>query len=352
MSMRKTCVLLLLLCALGVRSSARAEEVLVNAVVAEVNDRAITLHQVLNAVGKQLAELRTQYTGAQLQKKTAELVSEALRTLIWNALLVHEAERQLSEREKRQAQLTVDRIIKEMIGGAGSLLNLRQKLEQLGLTLEQEKRRQTEKQMVQMLLEREVRQLVSVRARDVRQYYLEHRSELHTPKQVRIRQILVRFTDYESKTEAGKVAGQVREKLRGGGDFAHLAKLYSHGPYAEQGGLWEFMEQGAFIAPVDEAAFSLGRGELSEVIEGPTGCHIIQVQDINPARTVPFAEAQADIQNSLYRQRYQERYRAYVEGLQQRARLFIYQQHLQAGTEHVLLRATPAPGAVLEAPAP
>ena len=350
--MRKACVVLLLLSALGVRGSARAEEVLVNAVVAEVNDRVITLHEVLGAVSEQLAQLRAQYAGVQLQQKTAELVGETLRTLIWNALLVEEAERQLTELEKQQAQFTVDRIIKEMIGSAGSLVNLRQRLEQLGLTLEQEKRRQTERQMVQTLLEREVRQLVSVRAEEVRRYYLEHRAEFHRPKQVRIGQILIRSADYESPAEARKTAEQVLEKLRAGGDFAHLAKLYSHGPYAREGGLWEFMEEGAFIAPVDEAAFSLGRGELSEVIEGPTGYHIIRVEDTTPARTVPFEEAQTDIQQNLYRQRYQERYRTYVEGLQQRARLHVYQQHLQAGIEHALLGAAPAAEAAQEAPAP
>ncbi len=350
MSMKKVCILAPLFIAVGLSTSTRAVEVLVNAVVAEVNDRAITLHDVLEAAREPLVRLRAERRVSLGQQETADLLSDVLRTLIWNSLLAEEADRQLTEMEKQQAQLTVDRIVKDMIGVAGSLVNLRQQLDQLGLTLEEEKRRRTETQMVQMLLDREVKQLISVRADEVRRYYGDHRSDFHQPKQVRIRQILIRYDDYESKAEARRVAEQVLEKLRGGGDFAHLAELYSHGPYSRQGGLWEFMEQGGFIGPVDEAAFSLGSVELSEVIEGPTGYHVIRVEDIKAERTAPFEEAQGNIQKQLYRERYRTRYQAYVQGLQQRARIRISQEHLRAAVDHVLsqpsatLELGPAPG--------
>jgi len=344
MKMREACVLGLVLLIVGSCRSARAAEVLVNAVVAEVNDRAITLYEVLGAAREPLVRLRAERRGSLGQQETADLLSDVLRTLIWNSLLAEEAERQLTEMEKQQAQLTVDRIVKDMIGAAGSLVNLRQQLDQLGLTLEEEKRRRTETQMVQMLLDREVKQLISVRADEVRRHYGDHRSDFHHPKQVRIRQILIRYDDYESRAEAQRTAREVLGKLRDGGDFSHFAELYSHGPYAREGGLWEFMQQGAFIGPVDEAAFSLGSGELSEVIEGPTGYHIIRVEDINPERTAPFEEAQGDIQKYLYRERYRTRYQTYVQGLQQRARIRISQEHLRAAVDHVLSQ----PSAALE----
>jgi parvulin-like peptidyl-prolyl isomerase len=311
-------------------------QVLVNAVVAEVNERAITLHEVLEAARGPLAGLRREHSGIELQQKTQELLLETVRALVWNALLVQEAERQLSEQEKQRAQLTVDRVVKEMIGTAGSLMNLRQQLEQLGFTLEEEKRRQTEKQMVEMLLEREVKQLVRVRADEVRQYYREHLAEFHQPKEVRIRQILVRYDDYESKEQAREAAEQALGKLRTGGDFVHLAQLYSHGPYAQTGGLWDFMKQGDFIGPIDAAAFSLPQGGLSDVIEGPIGYSIIRVEHIKPERTVPFQEAQAGIQQKLYNQRYQERRRAYLEQLQRRASVDIREQYLQMAIEEAL----------------
>jgi len=344
MTVRKTYTLALFLLIVGLCASTRAAEVLINAVVAEANDRAITLYQLLEAAREPLVRLRAERRGSPSQQETADLLSDVLRTLIWNSLLAEEAERQLSEMEKQQAQLTVDRIIKDMIGTAGSLVNLRRQLDQLGFTLEEEKRRRTEAQMVRMLLDREVKQLISVRAEEVRRYYRDHLSEFHQPKQVRIRQILIRYDDYKSKAEARKVAQQVLEKLRGGGDFARLAELYSHGPYSRQGGLWEFMEQGAFIGPVDKAAFSLASGQLSEVIEGPTGYHTIRVEDIKPERTAPFEEAQADIQKQLYQQRYRQRYQTYVRGLQQRGRIRINQEHLRAAVAYVLSQPLGRPG--------
>lgn len=342
--MRRAGVLLVLAVVVSAAGAVRAEEVLVGAVVAEVNDRVITLDELLKAAREPMAQLRGKYSGAELEQRAAQLLAETAHRLIWNALLVEEAERRLTEVEKRQAQLTVDRVIKEMIGTAGSLVNLRRQLDQLGLTLAEEKRRQTEKQMVRMLLDREVRQLVSVRAEEVRRYYREHLDEFHQPKQVRIRQILIRYDDYESKEEALKTARQVLEKLRRGADFAHLAQLYSHGPYARQGGLWEFMEPGGFIKPVDEVAFKLAPGQLSDVIEGPTGYHIIRVEEVKPERTVPFSEAQTDIYKKLYRQHYQERYRTYVEGLQKRARVRIDERYLRAAVRCALAQPpSPSP---------
>jgi parvulin-like peptidyl-prolyl isomerase len=269
-------------------------------------------------------------------------LADVLRNLIGQALLSQQAEHQLSEQEKQQVQLTIDRIIKEMIGAAGSLVNLRQQLDQIGLTLEQEKRRETEAEMVRALLDREVRQLVRVRAEEVRQYYHEHQKDYYQPKQVRIRQMLIRYDDYTSKAEAQKVAEQVLAKLREGADFAHLAETYSHGPYAQQGGLWEFVGPGVFIEPVDRVAFSLGLGEVSDLIEGPTGFHIIRVEEMKPERTVPFEEAQAEIYKKLYSQHYLERYRTYVGNLQQRARMRINYQYLQSATEQALTQP-PAP---------
>ena len=336
---------------------ARAE-ILVTAVVAEVNNQAITLHEVLEVAEVPLAQLHQRYSGAELRQQVQALLRVTVWQLINKALLVEEAERQLTEQEKQQAQLTVDRIVKDMIGAAGSLVNLRRELEQFGLTVEQKKRRETERQMVQMLLDREVRSLARVRADEVRQYYVEHRDEFQQPRKVRIRQILVRFDDYGSKEEAERTAEQVLEKLRGGGDFAYLATVYSHGPYARQGGLWEFMEQGGFLEEVDRVAFSLERGALSDLIETSSGYHIIRVEDIRPARTTPFEEAQREIQEKLYRQRHDERLDQYVKGLQEKARIGTYEQYLEVGLEQVLAgeasfgtsrpveRATPSPPAI------
>jgi parvulin-like peptidyl-prolyl isomerase len=340
----------LLLAVLGLGGRAWGAGTVVDAVVAEVGDRVITIQDVLAAARAPLADLKSRYLGDELQRRTSELLADVLRNLIGQALLAQEAEHQLSEQEKQQVQLTVDRIIKEMIGTAGSLVNLRQQLDQIGLTMEQEKRRQTEAQMIQTLLDKEVRQLVQVRAEEVRQYYREHQKDYYQPKQVRIRQILIRYDDYASKTEAQKVAEQVLAKLREGGDFAHLAETYSHGPYAQQGGLWEFVGPGTFIEPVDRVAFSLAPGEVSDLTEGPTGFNIIRVEEMKPERTVTFEEAQVEISKKLYSQHYLERYRTYVGNLQQRARMRINYQYLQSAAEQALTQP-PAPAEAGTAPA-
>jgi len=331
-------VSVLLICLCGTVTAAGDGEILVNAVVAEVGDRVITLHEVLETAKGPLGKLREQYQGIELAQKSAPVVVETVRGLIRDGVLLYEAQRELSAMEKRRIQLSVDRVMKEMIGRAGTLVNFRRQLQQLGLTVDEERQRQTERQMVQTLLDREVRQLVTVRADDVRRYYREHQQDYHSPKKVRIRQILIPFDEYGRKPEARAVAERVIQKLRSGTDFAYLATQYSRGPYAQEGGLWEYVSRGAFIGPVDEAAFSLPVGELSGIVEGPTGFHIIRVEDIQPDRLTPFAEVQQEIQGKLYQDHYEERLRDYLNTLQRKVRVRINQEVLRQALEQALLR--------------
>ncbi len=88
-------------------------------------------------------------------------------------------------------------------------------------------------------------------------------------EQAHARHILV-ATEEEAK--------EVFERLAAGEDFADLAAELSTDPgSAAQGGDLGFVPRGRFVAPVDEAVFTLPIGEISEPVQTDFGWHIIEV---------------------------------------------------------------------------
>ena len=83
-------------------------------------------------------------------------------------------------------------------------------------------------------------------------------------------------------------AQSLLNQLKGGADFVALAQAYSQDlSTKETGGDLGFFPRGILVAPeVEDVAFSLEPGEISEVVTSALGYHVLQVIEIDPAREV------------------------------------------------------------------
>ena len=85
-----------------------------------------------------------------------------------------------------------------------------------------------------------------------------------------------------SDEEAKKKAEEVLKKIKDGGDFASLAKEYSNDTEnASSGGDlgWSSKENTKFVSEFSNAAYSLNKDQVSDVVKTPFGYHIIKVLD-------------------------------------------------------------------------
>ncbi|MFI8748950.1 SurA N-terminal domain-containing protein [Vreelandella lionensis] len=97
----------------------------------------------------------------------------------------------------------------------------------------------------------------------------------------RVSHIMVTFGDERSREEAEAVANEALNSLNDGDSFADTAARYSDDTAsAEDGGDLGVISRGFFGDAFDEAAFSLGVGETSQLVEMDGAFHILQVTEL------------------------------------------------------------------------
>jgi peptidyl-prolyl cis-trans isomerase D len=162
---------------------------------------------------------------------------------------------------------------------------------------------QPERRKLQYVLVAPAKQPPTVTDAEVEAYYKEHGGEFEEPKRVRVAHVLVRVppvggSDAENAAKA-KVEDVIK-RARGGEDFAKLAREISEDKAsAAQGGELGLVGPGELVAPFEQAAFALKKGEISDPVRTPFGYHAIRVLDIREGGKSPIKDVAAKIKETL-----------------------------------------------------
>lgn len=158
---------------------------------------------------------------------------------------------------------------------------------------------------------------------EMKKYYEENKKN-YVDDEVKASHILISTVDpktnkpvsEEKKKEAKKKAEDVYAKVKSGEDFAKLAKENSDDGSAANGGDLGFFSKGQMVPEFEKAAFSMDKGEVSDIVETQFGYHIIKVTD-KKHKEYTFDEVKDNIkQNLLY-----EKYKAEVKKLTDKAKI-------------------------------
>jgi len=186
---------------------------------------------------------------------------------------------------------------------------------------------------------------VTVGDDEVRRAYDQNPRDMVRPDAVRISQIVLRVApDAAPAVRAGvrQKMEAILQEVRAGRDFAELARKYSEGPEAARGGDAGLLTRGGGGPPaIEEAAFNLKPGAVSDVLETRMGFHVIKVQDARAGGAIPFEEAQKSIRARLESAAREAKLHDYIAGLRQRAQI-VKSPGLSSPPRP---NASPAPGA-------
>jgi peptidyl-prolyl cis-trans isomerase D len=152
----------------------------------------------------------------------------------------------------------------------------------------------------------------NVTDQDLQAYYDQHRDEYRVPEQVKVNHILIKTPlpapgakeDEKAIADARAKAEGVLKELKADGDFAKLAEKYSDDPgSAKSGGDLGWIGRGRTVPEFEKAAFSLGKGQTSDLVKSSYGFHIIRVEDKQEAHLKTLAEVKSEIEEKVKQQK-------------------------------------------------
>lgn len=176
---------------------------------------------------------------------------------------------------------------------------------------------------VDKLLTAEVEPKAAVTEADIADFYKKNPQFFMQPEAVRASHILLKADTPEAKAAAKAKAQDLLTQIKGGADFAALAKQHSNDGSAQAGGDLGFFPRGQMVKPFEDAAFALKAGEVSPIVESEFGYHIIKSSERRDARTVPLAEVSDRIAQALRQQKQQQLAQEYVQSLKTKGKVEI-----------------------------
>jgi peptidyl-prolyl cis-trans isomerase SurA len=298
--------------------NAQAKPVVVEEIVARVDNEMISLSDYQKADAALHQEVQQDCQGCPQDKILAEYKDRQknlLRDLIDQRLLVARA-KDMNISVETDLIKRLDDVRKQ--NNLTSLEDLQKAVESSGIAWEDYKSQMRNSLLSQEVIRREVGSRMDIGADEVKKYYDAHTEEFNRPEQVQLADI---FLSTEKKTPEEitaieKQANTLRDRIVAGEDFGTMAKRYSEGPTAQNGGDLGLYERGVLAPQIDDAVFKMDKGQLT-VIQAKTGFEVIKVVNRFQAGLQPLDKVESEIMNRLYSVKMEPALREYLAQLRE-----------------------------------
>ena len=307
---------IMLLCA---GAAAQERSWIVEEGVARVNNDIITRSEYQRARAQVSEEARqgcANCTPDELQERVAAKEKDLLRDMIDTLLLVQRG-KDLGLNVESDVVRRLDDIRQE--NKIPSMEALQQRIEESGLNFQDFRETVRDQIYQQEIIRREVGSRILLDQAEVLKYYEEHQQEFVRAEQVVLREI---FITTEDKPEAEipalrKKADDLLQRVKGGEDFGELARSYSEGSTATEGGDLGTFQRGQLAPNLEEMVFEMDRGQFTDVIPAEAGLLILQVREHYTAGLQPEEKVENEIMARLYDAKIGPALREYLTKLRQ-----------------------------------
>ena len=155
--------------------------------------------------------------------------------------------------------------------------------------------------ITQEVMRDEVGARVQMTPGEVERYYEQHKQDYAQPESERLSEILISASadDPAKVAEAKAKADDLEARLHAGGDFAQLARSFSDGSTAAQGGDLGQYKRGQLPKALEDNTFDLKSGQYTDPILTRQGYIILKVVQHTPGGPKPFKDVAAGRGRSL-----------------------------------------------------
>ena len=310
---------------LGTAAVVQAEEgVLVDRIVAEVNNDIITLYDLNRKVAPYLKRVKAMARPLEEERRMIyEVREKALDQMIDEMLTDQEIERY----NITVSEEAIDKTIEEMKKrNYMTDQQLRDRLEKEGLTMD-EYRAQMKNQILRMrLISREVKSKIVITDEDIRAYYEKNRDRYAGEGSVHLRQILLNVPssagDEEKRVIREKLSA-IRQQVIDGASFEALARQYSESPLAKDGGDLGTFKMGDLAPYILSALSGLKSGQVTEIVENDSGMQIFFIETMDAGQSKSLEEVSTEIENILYDEIVNQKFMSWLKELRERSHIKI-----------------------------
>jgi len=304
----------------GGQFTVRAQEVL-DGVAAVVNGDVITFSQVREIVGDRERSLHDMYKGDELVAKITETRMAAIKELIDRQLIIQEFKKNKYNIPDYVLDEHMKMIIRDQFGGDRQAFT--RTLNAQGYSLERFRQLEMDKIIVQAMRQKNVKVDPIVPPQKVDEYYARHHDEFSTQDQVKLRMIVIKQGDTGDNSKK-KMADEICEKIKSGGDFEKLAQMYSEDSTQDSGGDWGWIDRKTLNENLTNAAFKLKAGGVSPVISLSGNYYILMAEARKNGTLKPLSESRSAIEQKMIQIERQEQQQKWIDGLRKKAYIKMY----------------------------
>jgi peptidyl-prolyl cis-trans isomerase SurA len=337
----------------------------VEEIIARVNNQIVTRSEFVRSKDQLKDEVKQQ-DAANADKLYGARERDILRDLIDQQLLLEKG-KDLGVTGDTDLIKRLDQMRKDM--KLESMEALEKAATAQGISYEDFKQNMRNQIITQKVIGEEVGSHLSMTKEEIQKFYEEHKDEMQQPEAIHLSEILIApklpaepsapaksgATDGSAATldssngqqPAGQAAKQaleeaalaaakakaddVLDQIRKGSSFDEIAKKYSDGPSASQGGDLGTFKRGALAKELEDKTFAMKTGDVSEVIRTKQGYVILKVTEHQIAGVPELKDIAPKIQDALYYQKLQPSLRAYLTKLREEAYIDIKAGYLDSG---------------------
>jgi len=341
----------------------------VEEIITRVNNQIITKSEFERSKDQLRDEVKHQ-NSKDPDKLYAEREKDILRDLVDQQLLLDKG-KDLQITGDTDLIKDLDKMRKEM--KLDSMEDLEKEAVKQGISWEDFKQNKRNQIITQKVIGEEVSSHLAVSKEEIQKFYDDHKAEMEQPEYIRLSEILVApktaapaaapaaavppagapattppATNAAAPTDANTPAAatpnalpaddaarqaaeaaalsaaeakanDLLKQIHDGAAFEDIAKKYSDGPSAADGGNLGTFERGKLAKPIEDKTFALKAGEVTDVIQTKQGYVILKVVEHQQAGIPPLKDALPHIQDALYYEKLQPALRAYLTKLREDA---------------------------------
>jgi peptidyl-prolyl cis-trans isomerase SurA len=293
--------------------------VLVDRIVAIVNDDAITLSELEDEVAPFAKQVGKAVKGpGEEQHMLSKIREEVLEQMIERKLTDQECKRLNISVNDSDVDAYIERIKKQNFF---TNEDFSRALAAQGATMEEYRNRVTEQILRSKIITQEVKSKIAITGTEIQDYYEKNKELYGEKRKFHLRAILVKITSWDDREEIAGVQKNIQlifEKLQDM-PFEEVARQYSEDVSAKRGGDLGLFSLDELTPELQETVGWMKEGEISPALQTPQGYQILFVENIEGSAVKTLDDLKMEIQDKLFMEKVEEQYKTWLEALRNRS---------------------------------